>query len=622
MWPDALRPFADPPDPPGPRWPRRRLRWLLAALAVPVLAIAWLGWRLPVDRALEPLPEPALVLLDAQGRPYARRGAYKAPPVDARELPAHVVDAVLSIEDRRFRRHDGIDLRGIGRALVANAKAGEVVEGGSTISQQLAKDAFLSGERTLRRKAQEALAALWLEARLEKHEILSRYLSSIYFGDGVHGLRGAARHYFDVEPEALDLGQAAVLAGMIHAPSALAPTRNLDAAHERARVVLASMADTGAITQAQARATPLPGVQPGRADLPVGGYFADWASPQAKAAHDRAYGEVPVRTTLDGDLQRLAERVVADALERHGADLGIGQAALVAMRPNGEVVAMVGGRDYAASAYNRATQARRQPGSAFKLFVYRAALEAGMSLDDTVEDSPVRIGEWAPANHDARYRGPMPLRVAFARSSNVAAARLAQRVGTGEIASAAAEWGIEGVPEGDASIALGTHATTLLELTAAYAALAAGAAPVRPHALPARPPPGPRAPLDEHQRRELLELLWGAVEHGTGRQARLRIPTFGKTGTTQGYRDAVFVGMAGNLVAGVWVGNDDNAPMRGVTGGGVPADIWASFMAPALGTTRAATLPPPPEPRVRPRTARGPRNWFERLKARFGGRRR
>ena len=587
MIPDFLRAFrplrdGDETAPARRRRLGRRAWWLL--LLVPVLAFAWLSWALPLDRALDPLEEATLILLDAQGRPFARRGQYKDVPVDARALPAHVTAAFIAIEDRRFFDHGGVDLRGIARAARENVDAGEIRQGGSTITQQLAKGAFLSGERTFRRKAQEVLVALWLETRLDKQEILSRYLSSVYFGDGVYGLRGAARHYFDETPESLDLSQAAMLAGMVKAPSALAPTANPEDAWKRAQTVLAAMVDTGAIGADDAEAARPPPVESGREALPVGGWFADWVSPEVKDAVATDYGEVGVPTTLDGDLQAMAERAVADVLRGEGRARGVTQAALVAMRPNGEVVAMVGGVEYDASAFNRATQARRQPGSAFKLFVYRAALESGLRPDSPVEDRPIEEGEWRPANYSDNYLGTLALRDAFAHSSNVVAVRLGERVGPDAVAKAAADWGLTDL-ESHPTIALGTQETTLIELTAAYATVASGMAPVRPHGI-ARGVPRPGRPIPMALQRDLLELLGHAVQHGTGRRAQLAVPTFGKTGTTQDYRDALFVGMAGDLVTGVWLGNDDNTPMRDVTGGTLPAEIWARFMADALDTQR------------------------------------
>lgn len=596
--------------------PRRR-RQLAIAAALFIVFFAWLSWLLPLSHALEPLPEPTLILLDRDGEPFARRGAFKEAPVNAAELPDHVRNAVLAIEDRRFHSHPGIDLRGVARAARHNAAAGRVEQGGSTITQQLAKTSFLPAERTYRRKIQEALIALWLELRLDKNEILSRYLSSIYFGDGVYGLRAAARHYFDRAPDELDLGEAAMLAGLIKAPSTLAPTDNLPGARKRAEVVLAAMVDAGAITAAEAADVRPARLRNGRESLPVGGYFADWVSPQAKRAFDAAYGEVPVPTTLDPQLQSLAERVLQRALRR-GARDGIGQGALVAMRTNGEVVAMVGGGDYAASAFNRATQAQRQPGSVFKLFVYLAALRDGMTPDSLVEDAPITIGDWTPANFSDQYAGPITLREAFARSSNVVAVRLTDQVGPDAVIRAARDLGIRSELVDEPTLALGVSETNLLEMTAAYATLAAGHHPVAPRGLLEAAAGDEPTPLDPAHRAALLDMLWSAVDSGTGRAARLSVPAFGKTGTTQDHRDAVFIGLAGDLAVGVWVGNDDNAPMRDVTGGGVPAQVWSEFTAQALGARALGARPAADATRSR---STAPRSRFKRWKQKwFGGR--
>ncbi|MFP5373564.1 MAG: transglycosylase domain-containing protein [Gammaproteobacteria bacterium] len=621
--PDAPEPAREPQSPPRHRldprgWSRRGRRIGAAALAALALFLL-LALLMPVDRALEPLPEPSVILLDRHGEPFSRRGAYKDAPVTVDELPEHVVQAVLAIEDQRFYAHPGLDPRGIARAAARNAEAGTIEQGGSTITQQLAKNAFLGNERTLRRKIQEVVAALWLELRLDKDEILSRYLSTIYFGDGVHGLRAAARHYFDKDPAQLDLAEAAMLAGMIKAPSALAPTRNPEAARERARLVLRQMVQAGMIDEKQARAAGDARVRKGRAELPVGGYFADWVSRQAKQAAGPDYGEQRVSTTLDGRLQRHAERVVRRALDGRGRALGAGQAALVAMNRDGEVLALVGGRDYAQSQFDRATQARRQPGSVFKLFVYLAALREGRTPEHVVEDTPLdaRRG-WQPANYDGRYEGTLSLREAFARSSNVAAVRLADEVGPRAVVRAARDLGIESELSADPTIALGTSEVSLLELTAAFAALPAGESPVRPRGIPRDPGEATedRKPLDPLHQAMLLDLLWGAVEQGTGRAARLRTPVFGKTGTTQDHRDAWFVGLAGDLAVGVWVGNDDNTPMKGVTGGGLPAEIWRDFTAYALDDPGLR-----PERVVQAAAAAGPapaaRRALERVRAKL-----
>ncbi|HVM22688.1 MAG TPA: transglycosylase domain-containing protein, partial [Sphingomicrobium sp.] len=391
-------PFAPPPPPPaagegdpaapGAEETPRRRRWPIVLYAVSgllLLTLAWLVVTAPLSRALEPLDDPALLLVSADGRPIARRGAIKEAPVDVAKLDPLTPAAFVAIEDRRFYRHWGIDPRGIGRAFLANLRGGGVRQGGSTITQQLAKTSFLSGDRTWKRKGQEVIIAFWLEAWLTKDEILSRYLSSIYFGDGVYGLRAAARHYFDRDPERLTLAQSAMLAGMVQAPSRLAPTQHLGPAQKRSRIVLGAMSDTGVISPARAQQARPARPVPRRAKLPTGTYFADWVAPFAHEAFESEFGQVRVETTLDSRLQRLAVRAVSRAPSS-------AQAALVAMRPDGRVVAMVGGRNYADSAFNRVTQARRQPGSAFKLFVYLAALRAGWTPDSMIDDTPIAIG--------------------------------------------------------------------------------------------------------------------------------------------------------------------------------------------------------------------------------------
>ncbi|MCJ7421834.1 transglycosylase domain-containing protein [Sphingomicrobium astaxanthinifaciens] len=565
----------------GERPPRRRRRWLrwgfTAFAALLVALVLWLVVTAPLGRSLEPLEEPAILFVSAEGEAIARRGAIKDEPVDVTRLPAHVTNAFIAIEDRRFYAHWGVDPRGIGRALIANAQAGGVRQGGSTITQQLAKTAFLDGERTLTRKAREAVIAFWLEGWLTKDEILSRYLSSIYFGDGVYGLRAAARHYFDRAPEKLTLAESAMLAGMVKAPSRLAPTRDLAGAQERSRLVLQAMAEMGSLAPAEASATPPARLRGQRARLPTGTYFADWVTPRARAAIRPGYGITRVPTTLDADLQRLAVRATINA------NLGDRQVGLVAMRPTGEVVALIGGRSYKKSPFNRATQARRQPGSAFKLPVYLAALRAGWRPDDLIDDAPITVDGWSPQNADGRYRGAITLREAFARSSNAATVRLAQEVGREAVVRAARDLGITAEIPAGPSYALGTGGVPLIEMTAAYAAIASGQAPVRVTGLAAEA--GSRAARPLAPQREwvpMLELLYAAANEGTGRRAALRVPTFGKTGTSQDNRDAIFIGFAGNLVVGVWVGHDDDRSLGNVSGGTLPAAIFKDFMRGAL----------------------------------------
>ena len=483
---DDTRAFDGPFAPPPPAQPPRRGwsigRWFVRALAAGivllVVAIVWLAITAPLSQSLQPPTPPSITLTDRDGDPIARRGAIIGAPVMASELPDHVRDAFLAIEDRRFYSHWGISPRGIARAAWANLGSGGVRQGGSTITQQLAKNAFLDADRTAARKIREAMIAFWLEAWLSKDEILSRYLSNVYFGDNVYGLRAASEHYFGRDPEDMNIGQAAMLAGLVKAPSRLAPTSNLSGARARQAVVVGAMVDAGFLTQGEADDVQPQRVLKARAQtLPSGTYFADWILPEARDQAGEVRTEATVRTTLDRDLQRAAERAVKRAGLRQA------QVALVAMRPDGEVVAMVGGKSYRTSPFNRATQARRQPGSTFKLFVYLAALRAGMSPDSMVEDTPLTIGDWTPKNSDGRYLGSITLRQAFARSSNVAAARLAQQVGVRNVIKAARDLGITTTIPNEGTIALGTSTVSLLELTAAYGAIAAEHYPVAPHGL-------------------------------------------------------------------------------------------------------------------------------------------
>jgi penicillin-binding protein 1A len=451
----------------------------------------------------------------------------------------------------------------------------------------------------------------------------------VYFGDGVYGLRAAAKHYFRRDPENLTLGQSAMLAAIVQAPSRLAPTRNLKLAQKRSKLVLRAMADTGVISRARARASAqqLPRPVQSASKVPTGTYFADWVAPSAQRSFEGGFGEVRVRTTLDRDLQRIAVRAITQA------PVAGAQAALVAMRPDGRVVAMIGGRSYKSSPFNRATQARRQPGSAFKLFVYLAALRAGWTPDSLIEDEPITINGWTPVNNDGVYRGRITLREAFQRSSNAATVRLSEAVGRDNVIRAARDLGITTPLPDTPSLALGTAGMSLLELTSAYAAVASGNYPIRARGLQ-------RPQADEglaaffrrkgtlERRRDwapMLDLLFAATNSGTGRRAALAVPTFGKTGTTQENRDAVFIGFAGDLVVAVWVGRDDNTSLgKKVSGGTVPAQVWRNFMASALAVDGWRGPPlavefqvperPGPPAREERRESPLPPEWLERTR--------
>ena len=560
-----------------------------------LFTIIWLLITAPLSKSLQPIAPPQITLLAADGTPIARNGAVVASPVEIDNLPPHVVNAFLAIEDRRFYSHWGVDPRGLARALWANISGDGMTQGGSTITQQLAKISFLTPERSLSRKAREMVIAFWLEARLTKDEILARYLSNAYFGDNVYGLRAASMHYFYRQPERLKPEQAIMLAGLVQAPSRFAPTHNLAAAQRRAETVRAAMVDAGFMRQSEADALPPARLDVRAArDLPVGTYFADWAMPQARALTELSYEPLTLTTTLDARLQRLAENVT-----RRSA-VGNAQVALVAMRTNGEVVAMVGGRDYSQSRFNRVTQARRQSGSTFKLFVYLAALNAGYQTDDLIDDSPIETGSYRPENSGKRYRGSIPLKDAFVQSSNVSAVRLFGQVGSEAVIEEARKLGITTpLAKGDPSMALGTSTTSLMEMTAAYAGVAGNAFPVKPRAFVSEPLGwwdwmfnGPKR-YSDNVHRQIEEMLRAAVNQGTGRAARLSIANYGKTGTTQDYRDALFIGYAGDLVVGVWIGHDDNTSLGGVAGGTVPARIWRDFMAQAIPRSVPAAKPAP-----------------------------
>jgi penicillin-binding protein 1A len=613
LYPDDPRPWERTVEagvPPKKRlwWGKSRWWWAgrvsAGLLLAFILLILWLAITAPLSKSLQPIAPPRITLLASDGTPIARNGAIVDKPVEVAKLPPHVVQAFLSIEDRRFYSHWGVDPRALARAAWSNAFGSGITQGGSTITQQLAKFTFLTPERSLTRKAREMLIAFWLEGRLTKDEILGRYLSNVYFGDNVYGLRAASLHYFYRQPERLTLSQAVMLAGLVQAPSRLAPTKNPKLAAKRARLVMNAMVATGALTEAKAKALPIAKLDVrSRETIPTGTYFADWAIPQARLLTESGYADVRITTTLDSRLQNIARRVTA------GAGLGPrgtgAQVALVAMRPNGEVVAMVGGRSYKDSPFNRATQARRQPGSTFKLFVYLAALRAGMTPESFVADTPMNEGLYRPKNSGDRYRGDISLKEAFARSSNVASVRLYQQVGGEAVAKAATDLGIKSKLNLDPSLALGSSGITLLELTAAYAGVAANAWPVEPHAVKQEEQgwvewlfAGPRS-FSGRTHAMLLELLAAPVAEGTGRAARLSLPAYGKTGTSQDNRDALFVGFAGDLVVGVWIGNDDNSPLRGINGGGLPARLWRDFMSQAIkgAAPRAAPRPAPkPDP--------------------------
>ena len=591
-------------------WDRLR-RIAAVSIAVAVLTatagILWFARDLPNPREIARVTRtPAISLLDSRGREFANFGGVVGDQVSVDQLPPWLIAAVIATEDRRFYRHFGIDLRGIFRAAFRNLREGGVREGGSTITQQLAKNLFLTHQRSYKRKIQEVLLALWLEQNLSKDEILTLYLNRVYFGAGAYGVDAAARRYFAKPATGVTLGEAAMLAGLLTAPSRYAPTVNPQGARARAGVVLSDMVEAGLLEDDQADAAKARTVsiatQPTRRR---GRYFADWVRDQLPDyVGTSGNTDLVVGTTLDVDLQAAAESAISETMAAAKRDLNAGQAALIAMTGNGAVRAMVGGADYRASSYNRAVTALRQPGSAFKLFVYLAALENGISPSSRVVDAPLEINGWKPRNYSGRFRGDMSLREAFATSVNTVAVRVSERLGRGRVIDTARRLGITSKMASHPSIALGAAEVTLIELTAAYAAVANGGFGVWPHAivevggngdhgLYRRQGTGPGRVLSATTSRQMTALLQAVVTSGTGRAAQMDGFAAGKTGTSQDYRDAWFVGFSGDLVVGVWVGNDNATPMRGVTGGTLPARIWRQFMSAVLPASRPAPVPKP-----------------------------
>ncbi len=536
-------------------------------------------------------PSQDVTILDDHGRLIARRGLTQGAMVRAEDLPDYVPGAFIAIEDRRFRSHLGIDPIGLGRAAFQNAMAGHVVQGGSTLTQQLAKNLFLSPNRTFERKVQEAMLALYLEHRYTKNQILTLYLNRVYFGAGVFGIEAASQKFFGKHASELSLTEAAMTAGSVKAPARYNPLSDIDAGLKRARVVLQAMQDAGIIdgnSRAQAEAT-RPRIVRANA-TPSSGFFADWIMAHLNEAVGPTNEPLIVETSFDLDTQTMAERAIATGLDSEGGKFNAHQAALVAMTPDGAVRAMVGGRTYGGSGFNRATDAVRQPGSAFKPFVYLTALEHGHSADDMVNDGPVDIHGWKPTDYEGHFKGRMPLIDAFAESSNSVAAQLTAEVGPREVARTARRLGIVSPLMEVSSLALGTSGVTPLELTGAYAPFANGGNGVTPFGvlriktrsgkvLYENKASSAGAVMSAQDDMQMTRLMSEVTATGTGKAARLEDrPTAGKTGTTQDFHDAWFVGFTADLVCGVWIGNDDNKPMVKATGGTLPARMFHAFM--------------------------------------------
>jgi penicillin-binding protein 1A len=561
---------------------RRRFRLIGSAIIAAIwgaLAIAvmllWFARDLPrPDSALAAARRPSLALEDRTGRVFATFGDIVGDPLRLSDMPPYLPAAAVAVEDRRFWHHPGIDPIGLARAAWVNLTSGRVTQGGSTITQQVAKNLFLTNARTYRRKVQELLLTLWLEHTFSKREILEIWLNRVYLGSGTWGMDAAARMYFGISARHVSLWQAAMLAGLPRAPSRFNPRTDPRVAAARAREVLTAMAETGAITAEQAHAAEAQIAFPPAPPLATG-WFADWVADQAQSLAPESV-DTKLVTTLDAHQQAVAEARLTALLEGPGVAAGVTQGAVVVLdMATGAVRAMVGGRDYRQSQFNRAVLARRQPGSAFKPFVWLAALEQGVRPDDTVLDAPIRIGNWSPVDFERQYLGEITVEEALAQSINTAAVRLLQEAGGPRaVANEAARLGVADKLPNNASLALGTGEVGLLELTSAYAAFFNGGERVVPFGIAALQV-APRPAIDPDLADMMARMMTAVVTRGTGRAAG--VPghlVAGKTGTTQDYRDAWFIGRFDDEIIGIWLGNDDNRPMKSVQGGGLPARLY------------------------------------------------
>ena len=577
---------------------------LWAVIAV-VGVVIWVGAHLPAIQALEiPKRPPTIQIVGFDGSVLATRGEMPGANVSLKDLPPYLPRAFIAIEDRRFYSHYGVDPIGIARAAVANILHRGVSQGGSTLTQQLAKNLFLTQERTLQRKLQEVELALWLERKHSKSEILELYLNRVYFGSGAYGVEAAAQRYFGKSAKNVTIAEAAMLAGLVKSPSRLAPNRNPEGAEKRAQTVLTAMADAKFITEAQAKASiGHPSYNVKAAGAGTVNYVADWIGEVLDDLIGQIDQNIVVETSIDPKLQSVAEASIIDELAAKSVKFNVSQGALVAMTPDGAVRAMVGGRNYAESQYNRAVTAKRQPGSAFKPFVFLTAIEAGLTPETIRQDAPLDVKGWKPENYTHEYFGAVTLTQALAMSLNTVAVRLGLEVGAKNVVRTAHRLGIASKLETNASIALGTSEVSLTELVGAYAPFANGGRGVAPHVVTKiRTPEGKvlyaRLPdqlgqvIEPRSVAMMNTMMQETLVSGTARKAE--IPGWmaaGKTGTSQDFRDAWFIGYTANLVTGVWLGNDDNSPTRKATGGGLPVEVWTRFMRSAHQGVAVAALP-------------------------------
>ena len=558
-----------------------------------VIAVLVIRSSLPGYEDLKSSPNGQMIrVLDVSGRELFSMGPSYGQWLDYDEIPQVMIDAMVAVEDRRYESHLGVDPIGIARSLKVRMERGRWAQGGSTITQQLARNIFLNNNRTFGRKGREMLIALAMERKFSKEQILELYLNKVYYGGGAYGIDAASRRFFAHSAKDLELAEAAIIAGLVKAPSRYSPTADAQAAIDRATVVLEVMQDAGAITAAQAAETKPTSVElaPEPRQNSVR-YFTDWALPQLDLLIDEAVEPIEVWTTLDLGMQRAATNAI-----QTGAPAGT-QGALVAIDRDGAVRAMVGGTDYVTSNYNRATQAVRQPGSAWKIFVYMAALEAGYTPNDIVTDEPIQIGNWTPRNSGGRYAGDISLRTAFAYSKNTVAAAIGNDIGTSTIANMARRFGVTTPIDTNPSMVLGTSDARLLDMTRAFASVNAKGIAITPYAITKVTTmkgdvlyqskfDGSRVLVDPWVAAGITDLLQTAVNAGTGRAAQIGRPVAGKTGTTSSNKDGWFLGFSSGLTTGVWMGRDDAKPVRGLQGGRAPAAAFAAFMKVAVANRK------------------------------------
>lgn len=557
------------------------------------LLVFYLGFCLitlpDMDAAINRTRLPSTTILAENGNEVQSFGTVYSEIIRSEELPQYVIDAIVWTEDRRFYEHFGFDVVSFTRAMITNLFAGRFAQGGSTLTQQVAKNLFLTNKKTINRKTQELLLAFWLEHKFTKEQILTLYLNRVYFGNGAYGIEAASQKYFQKTSRDLNILEAAVLAGMLKAPSRYNPIASKTRALERAKVVLNIMRENNLLSNKdylRALEMPLGDEKPSK--VKNGAYFADFALSEISARIGEQESDIYALTTLDQDLQEKASAILQKEIAA-AKDKNVSQGAVVILDKNGAVRALVGGVNYNQSQFNRAVQALRQPGSAFKFFVYLTAIHQGLTPKDIIEDKPLIIKDWRPENHDKKYYGEVTLREAFAKSLNLVAIRLAQKVGVKQIAQLAKKLGISTPLENDLSLALGTSSVRVIDMAAAYATVANGGFAVFPYSveeiytndgfqLYQRDSDENRRLLSEEETILMKKLMREVLKTGTGRSAALGREAFGKTGTSQDHRDAWFVGFDDNLICAVWIGNDDNSPMKGVYGSGLPAKIWKKIM--------------------------------------------